>query len=166
MKAITRAALWAIAATTLAGCASYGLMRLEPGKSSEADVRGALGEPAKVFSLPDGTRQLAFPTGPQGMQTYMAYVSPSGSLVRMEQVLADKYLGRIVRGSTTAAELERLIGPPWQKVAFTNKRQVAWDYVFQDTWGYIVDFSVMVNERDVVAETVYARRNPGDSSHD
>ena len=65
------------------------------------------------------------------------------------------------RPAYTRAQLERLIGPPWRTVDFPNLRQVAWDYVFQDSWGYIVDFSVMLDERGVVAATVYARRESG-----
>jgi hypothetical protein len=154
-----------LAGLALAGCSTFALVGLQPGKSTEADVRRALGEPAKTFTLPDGTRQFAYPTGPGGMQTYMAYVSASGSLVRMEQVLVDTQFQRIVPGTTTAAEVERLIGPPWRKIDFPNKRQVAWDYVYQDTWDYTVDLAVMIDERGIVAETVHARRTRGDSGH-
>jgi hypothetical protein len=154
--------LLALIATLLAACAFPWGIRLEPGKSSEADVVEALGKPAKVFSDADGTRQLAFPRGPEGTQTYMAYLSPDGRLVRLEQVLDDAHIGRIARGTTTGAELERVIGPPWRTVDFSSKRQVAWDYVIQDSWGYTVDLSVMLDERGVVVETVHARRDPGD----
>jgi hypothetical protein len=157
-----RLALLAAAAAVIAGCSPLAFIRLEPGKSSEADVRRALGEPARAFTHDDGSRQLAFPQGPEGMQTFMAFVSPDGSLVRLEQVLTESQFRRIVRGSTTGGELERLIGPPWRTLDFPNKRQVAWDYVLQDAWGYTVDFSVMLDERRVVAETVFARRDPGD----
>ena len=151
-----------LATLALAGCSTVSLLQLQPGKSTEADVRRALGEPAKTFTLPDGTRQFAYPRGPGGTQTYMAYLSPSGSLVRMDQVLVDTQFRQIVPGTTTAEEVERLIGPPWRKIDFTNKRQVAWDYVYLDTWDYLVDLSVMIDERGIVAETVHARQSRGD----
>lgn len=154
----TRTALLAAAAMLLAGCAAIDYYRLEPGKSAEADVRRALGEPALVFTDPDGSRQLAFPHGPAGTETHMAFLSPDGRLIRLEQVLSEDQFRRIVGGVTTRAQVERLIGPPWRVVDFTNLRQVAWDYVFRDTWGYVVDFSVMLDERGVVAGTVAARR--------
>jgi outer membrane protein assembly factor BamE (lipoprotein component of BamABCDE complex) len=146
------------AAAILAGCA---VGRLEPGRSTEADVRAALGEPARVYPVPDGTRMLAFPQGPAGTQTYMAHVTADGRLTRFEQVLSNDQFRRIERGTTTGAQLERLIGPPWRVMDFPNKKQVAWDYVFQDEWGYVVDFSVMLDERGIVAETAYARRESG-----
>ncbi len=55
----------------------------------------------------------------------------------------------------------RLIGPPWRTMDFPNKRQVAWDYRVRDTWGYLVDYSVMIDERGLVAETVAARVDDG-----
>ena len=151
------------AAAMLAGCAVLAFARLESGKSSEAEVRQALGEPAKVYTEPDGTRQFVYPRGPGGTQTYMAYIAPDGRLARLEQVLAEDYFRRIEVGVTDGAQLERLIGPPWRKIDFPNKRQVAWDYVFVDGWGYTVDFSVMVDERGIVAEKVSVRRDLGRS---
>lgn len=165
MRNPIRIALLALAPAVLAACSAVSILQLEPGKSTEADVRRALGEPARTFALDDGSRQLVFPTGPGGTQTYMAYVSSGGSLVRLEQALVDAKFRRIVPGATTAAELERLIGPPWRKIAFPNKRQVAWDYVYLDDWDYTVDLAVMVDERGIVAETVHARRSRGDSGH-
>lgn len=146
-----------------AGCGILEMNRLEPGRSTEADVRQALGAPARVYPQPDGSRQLAFPRGPAGTQTYMAFVAPDGRLVRIEDVLSAEHLQRIAAGSMTSEQLERLIGPPWRTTAFPNLRQTAWEYVIQDTWGYTVDLSVMIDERGIVAGTVYARRERGDS---
>jgi hypothetical protein len=162
MGIVFRFSLFAASAALLTACAAVGLARLEPGKASEADIRHALGEPAKVYTLPDGSRQLSFPENPAGTQTYMAFLKPDGRLDRVEQVLTEKQFQRIERGTTTSEELERLIGPPWRVVDFPNKRQVAWDYVYRDSWGYTVDFSVMLDERRIVAEIANVRRDPGD----
>jgi outer membrane protein assembly factor BamE (lipoprotein component of BamABCDE complex) len=80
----------------------------------------------------------------------------------VEQVLTEEQFRRIARGASTRADVERLIGPPWRVMDFPNKRQVAWDYVFQDSWGYTVDFSVMFDERGLVAELASVRRDFGD----
>lgn len=161
-NATTRLAILA-AAAMLAGCAVFAISRLEPGRSSEADVRQALGEPVKVYTDPDGTRQLVYPRGPEGRQTYMAFLGPDGRLARLDQVLTEEHFRRIAVGTTDQAQLERLVGPPWRKIPFPNLRQVAWDYVLQDSWGYTVDFSVMVDERGIVANLVSVRRDPGRS---
>lgn len=152
----------ALAGLALAGCATIGL---KPGQSTEADVRRAFGEPARTYPQPDGSRQLVFPTGPAGTQTYMARVSAAGTLVALDQALVEERFRLLTPGTTTAEEVERLIGPPWRKIDFPNKGQVAWDYVYRDTWDYIVDLSVMVDRRGIVAETVHARRNPKDTGH-
>ncbi len=162
MRDPIRLSLLLACATLLAACAAAGLPGLAPGQSSEAQVRQALGEPARVFDLPDGSRQLVFPKGPEGVRTYMAFVSPAGRLDRVEQVLTEEQFRRIARGASTRADVERLIGPPWRVMDFPNKRQVAWDYVFQDSWGYTVDFSVMFDERGLVAELASVRRDFGD----
>lgn len=152
-----------LAAFLLAGCAAVGLARLEPGRSTEADVRQALGEPARVYAAADGSRQLAFPHGPEGPRTYMAFIAADGRLVRLDQVLTDEQFARISPGTTKAEEVERLVGPPWRTQDFPNKQAVAWDYVLRDNWDYMVDFAVMVGRDGVVTEKVHARRSRGDS---
>ena len=144
----------ALAALALAGCATVGIVGLKPGQSTESDVRRALGEPARTFAQSDGSRELVYPMGPAGMQTFMARISSSGTLVALDQALVDERFRQIRPGTTTADEIERLIGPPWRKIAFPNKGQVAWDYVYRDTWDYVVDLSVMIDGRGIVAETV------------
>lgn len=153
-----------VGAALLAGCAAVQLARLEPGKSTEADVRQALGQPARIHDAPGGLRQLAFPSGPEGTQTHMAFVAADGRLVRLDQVLTEENFARLSPGTTTAAEVERLIGPPWRTMDFPNKGATAWDYVFRDIGGYVVDFSVMVGRDGVVTEKVYVRRFMGDPS--
>lgn len=152
----------AVAYSLLAtGCAAVALYGLEPGRSSEGDVRRALGEPAKSFAAADGSRTLVFPTGPYGTQTNMARLAPDGRLLRVEQVLSEDYFSRIANGQTTSQEVERLIGPPWRTIDFPNLRQVAWDYRFLDAWGYTTDLSVMIDERGIVAGIVKVRVNEG-----
>jgi hypothetical protein len=148
----------ALAALLLAGCAAARMAGLAPGRSTEADVRAALGEPARTFRAADGSRELVFPTGPAGTETFVAIVSPDGRLTSLEQVLKEDSFQRIVTGKTTGDEVERLIGPPWRTIAFPNLGQVAWDYCFQDTWGYPAEFSVMIDGRGIVADKITKRK--------
>jgi outer membrane protein assembly factor BamE (lipoprotein component of BamABCDE complex) len=160
---LPRTTIATLAVALAAGCTTLGLAKLQPGTSTEADVRAVLGEPAKTYAGPEGTRQLAYPQGPEGTQTFMVFLSPDGRLLRVEQVLSEEHFRRITLGATSAGQLERLLGPPWRTVDFPNKRAVAWDYVFRDTWGYMVDFSVMVGRDGVVTETAYVRRERGNN---
>ena len=152
-----------LAAFLLAGCAAVGLARLEPGRSTEADVRQALGEPARVYAAADGSRQLAFPHGPEGPAdlhgVHRGRRPPGPAWTRCSPTSSSP---RISPGTTKAEEVERLVGPPWrmQRLSRTS-RQVAWDYVLRDTWDYMVDFAVMVDRDGIVTEKVHARRVAG-----
>ena len=133
-------------------CAMQGL---RPGATAE-EVVSVMGKPAVELRNPDGTRHLVYPSGPLGMQTYMAHLGGDGRLRGIEQVLDDTRFNSITRGMTTD-ELLRLIGPPWQRVYFNNLRQTAWDYRYRDSWGYIAILSVMVDDNGQVASRVTQR---------
>ena len=141
----------------LAGCAAQSL---RPGMT-EGEVRNSMGPPAVELRGPDGMRQLAYPTGPFGLQTHMAFIGPDGRLQRMEQVLDD---GRfhLIRPGMTSEELLRLIGPPNERVRFGNLRQTAWDYRFRDSWGYTAILSVMIDDAGNVASRSTQRLEPRD----
>lgn len=128
---------------------------LRPGMS-EAEARQAMGAPAMELRDADGTRHLAYPSGPYGLQTYMARIAPDGRLIGVEQVLDD---GRFdaIRPGMTSDELLRHIGPPGQRVRFDNLRQTAWDYRFRDTWGYVAILSVMIDDSGRVASRITQR---------
>ena len=128
---------------------------LRPGATAE-EVVSRMGQPAVELRDPDGTRHLAYPSGPFGMQTYMAHVGRDGRLQSVEQVLDDSRFNAINKGMSTD-ELLRLIGPPAQRVWFGNLRQTAWDYRYRDTWGYVAVLSVMVDEGGHVASRVTQR---------
>ena len=125
----------------IAGCASYGGSGLKPGVSTEAEVRGVMGTPAAEFANGDGTRRLVYPRGPLGTQTFMADVGADGKLAQVRGVLRDETFYGIQPGMTRD-EILRLIGPPGETMAFPRLNQVAWDYRFIDTWGYLAIFSV------------------------
>ena len=61
-------------AVLLAGCASYDGRGLQPGVSSADDVMALMGTPAMQWQDADGRRQLAYPRGPEGLQTFMAFI--------------------------------------------------------------------------------------------
>ncbi len=136
--------------------------QLQPG-APESEVAAYGKAPAATYDNPDGSRQLVFPTGPLGTETYMVHVK-AGAVQRVEQVLTDQTFGRIQAGVTTQQEVRRMIGPPWRVVRFDNLRQDAWDYRFRDTWGYLADFSVMLDDRGIVAGKVVARIESGRDS--
>ncbi len=138
-----------VIAVLLAGCAAYDGRGLQPGVSTESDVRRLMGTPAVEFANADGSRRLAYPRGPLGAQTYMADVGADGKVGAVRSVLTDDTFQQIQPGMTRD-EILRMIGPPGETMAFPRLKQVAWDYRFADTWGYQAIFSVSFNENGVV----------------
>lgn len=124
----------------LAACASFDGSSLRPG-DSEAEVVRTLGEPALRLANPDGTRELVYPHGPLGIKTYIARLGRDGALAKVDSVLDDDHFFHIQVGMTRD-EVLRMIGPPGDTMAFARSNQVAWDYRYMDTWGYLAEFSV------------------------
>ena len=145
-----------VLACAVAGCAGYSGAGLQPGSSTESDVRSVMGAPALEMRDPDGSRSLYFPRGPLGRHTYVAEMGANGVLRDVRNVLDDDTFNRI-RPGLTADEVLRMIGPPREKAYFSNLGQTAWDYKYQDTWGYEAIFSVMIDRRDVVVGKVTRR---------
>jgi len=136
-------------AMLLGGCAAYDGRTVQPGVSTEADVRVVMGTPAAEFANTDGSRRLAYPRGPLGTQTYMAEVGSDGKVTTVRNVLRDETFQQIQPGMSRE-EILRMIGPPGETMAFPRTRQTAWDYRFVDTWGYPAIFSVSFDENWVV----------------
>jgi hypothetical protein len=68
-----------------------------------------------------------------------------------------------VSAGMTQEEVLRRIGPPDDKMAFPLSRTVAWDYRFQDTWGYLAIFSVTFGaDGRAVSRSTYRVNDGGD----
>jgi outer membrane protein assembly factor BamE (lipoprotein component of BamABCDE complex) len=68
---------------------------------------------------------------------------------------------RRIHEGMTAAEVRSLLGPPADTMRFPLSRTTAWEYPFRDTWGYDSDFSVIIDDSDVVVGTFAGRRDAG-----
>jgi len=136
-------------ACLLAACAGMDGASLKPGVSTESDGHQAMGAPALVLPNGDGSRSLAYPTGPLGLQTRMVRVAADGRVQSVESVLNEDHFYR-VRPGLTRDDILRMIGPPSERMEFPRMQQVSWDYRFQDTWGYVAIFSVIFDANGVV----------------
>jgi hypothetical protein len=125
----------------LAACASYGGYGLKPGISTEGEVRSVMGTPALVFDLREGGRELIYPRGPMGNETYIAFVEGDGKLRSIRQVLNDGNFDSLELGLTEDDVLRRL-GPPRDTMAYPLSHTHSWDWKYQDAWGYPAIFSV------------------------
>ena len=77
--------------------------------------------------------------------------------------LNDDIIARVAIGQ---GELEviTLLGMPYQRIRFDNLKSTALDYRYRDTWGYWVDFSVMVGDNGLVVNKVSRRIDPVDGN--
>lgn len=99
-----------IGALLLSACAGMGPGTLTPGVSTGPEVEARLGQPAKTWQNADGSRQLAFVSGPGGTQTFMAFIGPDGKLTRLVGVLNEYYFN-LIRPGMTQDEVLALLGP-------------------------------------------------------
>ena len=119
----------------LGGCASYSGYSLKAGVATEPEVVSTMGAPAMRWLEPDGSVQLAYPRGPAGTQTFMAYLG-------QEQVL-------------------RLIGPPqphWTQY-FKARDELVWEWLFCDNWNQEAFFDVLFDGTSKLVRSTMQRQN-------
>ena len=75
--------------------------------------------------------------------------------------LNDDIIARVAVGQSEQ-EVTTLLGNPYQRIRFDNLKSTAWDYRYKDTWGYWVDFSVMMGDDGRVVNKVSRRLDPSD----
>ncbi len=149
---------FAIAALVLGGCAAYSGYGLRPGASTQSQIVQTMGRPALQLPEAGGGRELFYPRGPLGTQTFVAHVGPDGVLRAMDQVLDDDHFRSIQEGMTRDQVLA-MIGPPAETMRF-QWGNYAWTYRFVDTWGYTSDFSVTFNAQGIVVSKIAIRVDP------
>ena len=113
----------------LAACASYGGAGLRRGEARLEDVVGLMGQPAMRWQDPDGSVQLAYPRGPEGIHTFMVKLGPDGRLQSKVNVLDEAGLARI-RPGMTREQVLRILGPPnYSRTAYFSARdELVWDW--------------------------------------
>ncbi len=140
-----RARAFAVACCLLlAACAGYAGRGLMPGVAGEAEVRAVMGAPAMRWTLPDGGAQLAYPRGPAGFHTYMAFFDAAGRLERIVNVLDSAHFAR-VRPGMTQDEVLRLLGPsqPQWTAWFPARDELVWEWRYCDSWNEAARFDVL-----------------------
>ena len=147
-------------ALLIAACASYSGSNLKPGVSTLPEVVASMGEPAMVWKNPDGSQQLAYPRGPAGTQTFMAYVGPDGKLQRIEGVLDMAHFARIQAGMSKE-EVLRVLGPsgPLWTQTYSRSNTLAWSWLFCDSSSLQNFFDVMFDATTGVVRSTEQRPN-------
>ena len=134
-----------VSALLLSACAGYGGSNLKPGVATLPEVIASMGEPAMRWREADGREQLAYPRGPAATQTFMVFMASDGRLERIEAVLDMAHFVRVEAGKSDKASVLRLLGPSptqWEQY-YQLSNQLAWTWLFCDSWGSQAFFDVM-----------------------
>jgi hypothetical protein len=148
----TRIVLWLLVSVlgTLVACATAP----EIGEDAAA-LTARLGAPTVMVRLASSERWF-YATGPSGTTTRVVELVQSRVAAVTNNVLTDTRFGDIVAG-VTSDEVLAQIGPPYRRMRFDNLRATAWDYHFQDSWGYRAELSVMIGDDQRVVNKVVQR---------
>jgi len=150
----------------LSACAGYSGSNLKPGVATLSEVVATMGEPAMRWKGGDGREQLAYPRGPEGTQTFMAWIAPDGRLERIEGVLDMAHFARIEPGKSDQAAVLRLLGPsqPQWTAYFKARDELVWEWRFCDSWNALAFFDVLFDATTGIVRSSYQRsdlRGPG-----
>lgn len=114
-------------AAALPACDAINVQELKPGISTAAEVRARMGEPTREFRNPDGSVTLEFSRQPSGVDCYMVTLGPDQVMTKIEQVLTEANLAKVVAGMDRD-EVRRLLGAPGSKTTYQNSQEEVWDW--------------------------------------
>ena len=143
---MTRAgvAVWLAAALLAGGCATSGVNRLVPGKSTARDIEQTMGQPAQKLPAQGGATVWYYPSGPAGWDTYAVTVGPDGVMRGVEQRLTAQNVRKIVANKTSKQEVLELLGPALRVTGRPPESREVWEYQYNDIatqWQLWVQFS-------------------------
>ena len=140
------AALVAAAFSLLAlvACDPQRISELQPGVSTEADVRDRFGVPDNVWDEPGGARTFEYNRQPAGQVNYMITIGPDGRMTAVRQVLTPENFARIQPGMDMA-EVRRLLGKPAKVTPYELKQEIHHDWRYLDGPNTAMMFTVVTD---------------------
>jgi hypothetical protein len=155
-----------VVAAIAAGCATFGLGRLEPGKSTAADVEAKMGRPAERINLPGGDSVWHYPRG-QARQTFSVRIGQDGVVRDVSQVLTMENLAKLQPRRSTMDDVRALLGPPFGVTANRRLERDMWEYyMYEDQRPIIVviQFDPTKRVREILRLDDPAYQGKGDST--
>ncbi|KRD27231.1 MULTISPECIES: hypothetical protein [Acidovorax] len=155
MPLIYRAAALAAAAFSLlalTACDPQRISELQPGVSTEADVRDRFGAPENVWDEAGGARTLEYNRQPAGQVNYMITIGGDGRMTALRQVLTPENFARVVPG-TRMDEVRRLLGKPAKVTPYELKRETHADWRYLEAPNQAKVFTVVYGPDQVVLRT-------------
>ena len=145
-------------AALLSACASYRGSGLQPGVATLPEVVVLMGEPAMRWKDGNGREQLAYPRGPSGTQSFMAFIGTDGRLERIEQVLDMDHFARIEPGKSDKEAVLRILGPSFlPPLYFRARNELAWEWRFRSSLNQRMFFGVLFDGTTGVVRTTFQR---------
>ncbi len=145
-----------LSALLLVSCAGYSGSNLKPGEARLEDVVRVMGAPAMRWQEADGTQQLAYPRGPEGVHTYMVRIGADGRLQQITNVLEEETFAR-VRSGMNKSQVLKILGPsqPAWTSYYKARDELVWEWRYCDQWNELARFDVLFDAtREVVRSTM------------
>ena len=156
----------AFSLVALAGCDAQRISELQPGISTEADVRDRFGVPETIWDEADGARTLEYNRQPAGQINYMITVGADGRLdapidttdqadgrlVAVRQVLTPENFARITPG-TDMAQVRRNLGKPAKVTPYRLSGETHHDWRFAEAPNIPKVFTVVTKDGATVLRT-------------
>lgn len=155
MALIYRAATVVAAAFSLlalTACDPQRISELQPGVSTEADVRDRFGAPENVWDEPGGARTFEYNRQPAGQVNYMITIGADGRMTAVRQVLTPENFARVVPGMRMD-EVRRLLGKPAKVTPYALKNETWADWRFVQGSNQAQVFTVVYGPGQVVLRT-------------
>lgn len=111
----------------LAACAAPPETLLQPGRSTEADVRASQGTPTRVWPQADGGRTLQYATQPFGKTCWQFRIGADGRLLALHDALSSAAREQVVPGLTPEA-VSRLLCAERRRETYALSGEEVWDW--------------------------------------
>ena len=112
-------------------CDLQNIAELEPGVSTEADVRERFGPPEAVWDAEDGAQVYEYSRQPAGHVNYMITIGPDGRMIALEQVLTEENFAKVQPGMPME-QVRRMLGKPMKVSTYPLKRETHYDWRYLD----------------------------------
>lgn len=143
----------ALGLVALAGCDAQRISELQPGVSTEADVRDRFGTPENIWDEADGARTFEYNRQPAGQVNYMITVGADGRLVAVRQVLTAENFARITPGMDMA-QVRRSLGKPAKVTPYRLSGETHHDWRFAEPPNIPKVFTVVTKDGSTVLRTM------------
>ncbi len=120
--------LWLSCISLLLGaCAA----QIVPGASTESDVLASFGKPVDARQIEGGKRELDYPRGPRGRETWRVTLSAEGSVVSVAQLLEEANFARLKPGMSKD-EVDHEMGRHFFVADFPGNREEVWSWRYAE----------------------------------